>query len=206
MSISKRLKTIIELVTVGDTIADIGTDHGYVPISLLRENKVRRAIAVDVSKGSLEKAYSNAIRAGICIEENDFTCQCEKTLAEEMKERLSAIKSGQIRKSDGIIAFRLSDGLSALRSGEADCLILSGMGGILMTEILSNHPDVTHAAKELILSPHRDAELVRMYVKEQGFFIEYDEELLDKKKRYVILKAVQPSTSGANSSSGTYSS
>ena len=65
MSISKRLKLIANLVTIGNRVADIGTDHGYVPIYLLRNNISPYAIAADISVSTLEKAKENVKRAGL---------------------------------------------------------------------------------------------------------------------------------------------
>ncbi len=65
MSISKRLKLIANLVTIGNRVADIGTDHGYVPIYLLRNNISPSAIAVDISVSTLEKAKENINRADL---------------------------------------------------------------------------------------------------------------------------------------------
>ena len=59
MSISKRLKLIANLVTIGNRVADIGTDHGYVPIYLLQNNISPSAIAADISEPSLKKAKEN---------------------------------------------------------------------------------------------------------------------------------------------------
>ena len=36
--LSKRLKTVADLVTSGNIVADVGTDHGYVPIYLVEQN------------------------------------------------------------------------------------------------------------------------------------------------------------------------
>lgn len=58
MKISNRLKTIADLVTF-DTFADIGTDHGYVPIYLANCGKVTKAIACDLRKDPLQKAVEN---------------------------------------------------------------------------------------------------------------------------------------------------
>lgn len=54
--IDKRLKTIAEMVTKKGTLLDVGTDHGYLPIYLIKNDIVENAIASDVSKGSLAKA------------------------------------------------------------------------------------------------------------------------------------------------------
>ena len=62
MELSIRLKTVAEAVTPGNRVADIGTDHGYVPIYLVKNNLSPGGIAMDVNKGPLEKAKEH-IRA-----------------------------------------------------------------------------------------------------------------------------------------------
>lgn len=59
MIISKRLKFISSLVTDVDTIIDVGTDHGYVIIDLLKNNSIKYAIASDINKGPVERAREN---------------------------------------------------------------------------------------------------------------------------------------------------
>ena len=56
MELSKRLKAVAGLVTEGASVADIGTDHGYVPIWLIQSGKASRVIAMDVNEGPLERA------------------------------------------------------------------------------------------------------------------------------------------------------
>ena len=56
MERSKRLKAVAGLVTEGASVADIGTDHGYVPIWLIQSGKASRVIAMDVNEGPLERA------------------------------------------------------------------------------------------------------------------------------------------------------
>ncbi len=58
-SISKRLREIARFVTEENILADVGTDHGYVPIYLVKNKKISHAIAMDVRKGPLEKAKEN---------------------------------------------------------------------------------------------------------------------------------------------------
>jgi len=58
LEISERLKRVASLVHY-ETMADIGTDHGYVPIYLFKQGKVKKAIACDINKGPLEKAKEN---------------------------------------------------------------------------------------------------------------------------------------------------
>lgn len=65
MKLSRRLDTIASFVPEGSRIADIGTDHGYIPIHLVREGKVKHAIAMDVRKGPLERAQAHIHEAGL---------------------------------------------------------------------------------------------------------------------------------------------
>lgn len=59
MEISNRLKCIGNMVEKCNCIADIGTDHGYLPIYLLEKNICTRAIASDINRGPVEKAKKN---------------------------------------------------------------------------------------------------------------------------------------------------
>ncbi len=53
-------------------------------------------------------------------------------------------------------SFRLSDGLDGLEAGEAKTLVISGMGGALMAEILLREKDKTKSFKTLILEPQKE--------------------------------------------------
>lgn len=59
MELSKRLKAVSDYVSDGSVLADVGTDHGYIPIYLVRQNRIQKAIALDVNKGPLERARSH---------------------------------------------------------------------------------------------------------------------------------------------------
>ncbi|AJA48357.1 tRNA (adenine(22)-N(1))-methyltransferase [Clostridium pasteurianum DSM 525 = ATCC 6013] len=59
MDISNRLKTIANMVDKCECMADIGTDHGYLPIYLIDEKICKTAIASDINKGPVEKAKKN---------------------------------------------------------------------------------------------------------------------------------------------------
>ena len=59
VKLSKRLLTVANMVTKGSVVADIGTDHGYLPIYLVQNNISEHVIAMDVNKGPLNKAFYN---------------------------------------------------------------------------------------------------------------------------------------------------
>lgn len=58
LELSKRLAAVAGLVSC-PTVADIGTDHGYVPIALFLQGKLKKGFACDVRKGPLEICRAN---------------------------------------------------------------------------------------------------------------------------------------------------
>ena len=62
VKLTDRLLKIASLVDNGKRIADIGTDHGYIPVYLLNQNKIQYAILGDVNKGPLENARKEVTR------------------------------------------------------------------------------------------------------------------------------------------------
>lgn len=63
IEISKRLKMIASFVPAGSVLADVGTDHAYLPIYLVQNMSVNRVIAMDVKRGPLKKAARNISEA-----------------------------------------------------------------------------------------------------------------------------------------------
>lgn len=59
MQLSKRLYAVAKLAAGGKCLADVGTDHGYVPIYLVEETGLSHAIAMDINRGPLERAKEN---------------------------------------------------------------------------------------------------------------------------------------------------
>lgn len=59
-----RLQKCAEFVRTGVRVADIGTDHGYLPIALLQGGKAVSAIAADINEAPLESARRNAVKYG----------------------------------------------------------------------------------------------------------------------------------------------
>ena len=86
------------------------------------------------------------------------------------------------------IELRLSDGLCALRPGEAEAAVLAGMGGGLMIRILKNSPDVTAGMKEFILQPQSEIAKVRAFLLEEGFLFIREDMVLEDGKFYPMMK------------------
>lgn len=79
MEMSARLKLIAGFVTEGCVVADIGTDHGYIPIWLIKADRIPRAIAMDIGKGPLERAQEN-------IKQYGYEDRIETRLSDGLKE------------------------------------------------------------------------------------------------------------------------
>ncbi len=63
--ISKRLCTAAAYVRSGAVVADIGTDHAYLPIYLVLNDKVSRAYASDINEGPIQRANENIQKYGL---------------------------------------------------------------------------------------------------------------------------------------------
>lgn len=83
---------------------------------------------------------------------------------------------------------RLGSGLEPLKPREAQCIVLAGMGGLLMIELLEQSLDIAREASHLILQPMVGQEAVRPYLWQRGFEVE-DEALVNEgPKLYQVLR------------------
>lgn len=137
MKWSRRLQTIAEEVACGAPMADIGTDHAYLPIRLKQEGCCPHVILCDVSPGSLKKAGED----------------WDTALPGEPAD------------------LRLGDGLQVLRAGEAETVVMAGIGGILIAEILEHDPVKSSSFPRYVLQPRSHAGYLRWRLKLLGFSI-----------------------------------
>ena len=154
LKISDRLIQVAGLVPEGARLADVGTDHGYVPIWLLTQGRISSAIAMDVNKGPLLRARENRDKYGL----------------------------------QEVMELRLSDGLEKLRPGEADALLIAGMGGPLMIRILEAGRQTTEGIATLILQPQSEIPSVRRYLIGTGFCIDDEIMMKDEGKYSMAMK------------------
>lgn len=159
LQISRRLKAVAALVSPGLVLADVGCDHGYIPIYLIQKGQIPRAIAMDINQGPLLRAREHIREWGL----------------------------------ETYIETRLSDGLKALEPGEAQCLVIAGMGGPLMERILTQGAPVLKDMKELILQPQSEIGHFRQFLAENGYRIIEEDMVEEEKKYYPMMKAVQGS-------------
>ncbi|MGN0673677.1 MAG: tRNA (adenine(22)-N(1))-methyltransferase [Anaerovoracaceae bacterium] len=72
MRLSRRIYALFECVSKGESAADIGTDHGYVPMLLVKNGISPRVIMGDISPDSLSKAVATFKEAGLEVSDDDF--------------------------------------------------------------------------------------------------------------------------------------
>lgn len=92
------------------------------------------------------------------------------------------------------IECRLSDGLERLQPGEADTILLAGMGGPLMIDILTKGSNKRLGTETLIVQPQSDIPEVRRYLHRIGYEITAEDMLQEDGKYYTVMKA-KPSNS-----------
>ena len=117
----------------------------------------------------------------------------EKIIASDLREGPLNIAKENIKLAgfEDKIETRLCSGLEGFQAGEVDTILISGMGGMLVKEILSEGIKVVEAADTLILEPQSDLRVVREYLREIGFEIVEEDMLKESGKYYQIMKAVR---------------
>ena len=65
ITLSKRLEAVAGLIKRNGTLADVGTDHGYIPIAMVLRGHVEKAIAMDLRTGPLERARKHITAYGL---------------------------------------------------------------------------------------------------------------------------------------------
>ena len=152
--LSKRLEQVASMVTKGNIIADIGTDHGYVPIYLVEKGICPKAYAMDINQGPIESAIKNIENYGL-------------------SEKIQAIKS---------------NGLEKLEPEKADTIIIAGMGGELIVNILENGlaklENCSRPVKELV--DRQDATLKKYLDKENAKFQKIKQKMIENQSKDLL--------------------
>ncbi|MGN0702261.1 MAG: tRNA (adenine(22)-N(1))-methyltransferase [Lentihominibacter sp.] len=135
--LTDRLQLMADQIKQGETMADIGTDHGFLPLYLWQQGISPAVIMCDISEPSLAKAKAAAA---------DFQFGSE-------------------------LDFRTGDGLKVLDFGEVDAIVIAGMGGLLIRDILSDNPEKTRSFSRFILQPRNNSGQLRYWLEDNGFEI-----------------------------------
>ena len=151
-----RLRTLAQMVDQGARVADIGTDHAYLPIQLVKEGKVDYAIASDVAAGPLENAEKDIIAAGL-------------------KNKIET---------------RLGSGLETISAKDKiDTVVIAGMGGKLMTNILNEAWSRNFHFATLILEPNVGEPGVREWLSAHKYQIINEKIIAEAGHIYELIKA-----------------
>ncbi len=153
LELSPRLKSVAGLVRKGSVIADIGTDHAFLPAYLILNGYVAGALACDLRKGPL--------------------CNAEKT--------------AEIYHIRDKIELRLSDGLDSVFPEEANDIVICGMGGTLIRDILQRAEWIKDKKYRLILQPQSHSEDLRLFLITNGFDIISETVCEDTGRSYNII-------------------
>ena len=142
IKLTERLQKIYDQVRPGESVCDVGTDHGYVPLALLESGRSPNAIMSDISAGSLAKCKVNA------------------------EAMLPSLAPFDLRQGSGI---------EVLKSGEVDTVIMAGMGGMLISEILEKDYHHSHSFKRYILQPRKHVGRLRYWLLDNDFTVVHED-------------------------------
>ena len=84
------------------------------------------------------------------------------------------------------VELSLSDGIEKIND-KVDTIIIAGMGGILITNILSSHKEKLANIRQIVVDAHRDRELVRREICALGYYIEKEKIVLENGVYYFVM-------------------
>lgn len=164
--LSARLEAVCAMVPPGFPAADVGCDHAWTAIALVERGIVPCAAASDIRSGPLEAAASHVGEAGLL-------------------ERIAVCRADGVPEDLRV--------LLASRPGyrEPVTVITAGMGGILMTDILRRAFSAGLPVGTAVVSPQRDAAVLRHFLTGAGWRIDDERLVADRGKRYPVIRAVK---------------
>ena len=152
LKISKRLEAVATYVRDGAVVADIGTDHAYIPIYLAQNNKSKKILASDINEGPIARAKENISLYGL----------------------------------NNLITTQIANGLDGIETFSPNDIIICGMGGELISEIIEKSDYVKREGIRLILQPMTSVYELRKYL-QKGFFTVDENIIFEDGKYYQIM-------------------
>lgn len=157
--LSKRLAMVASFVPQGARLADIGSDHAYLPAALVLAGKIQTAVAGEVVAGPYQNMENEIQQNGL---------------------------AGQITP-------RLADGLDAIHPEERiDTVVIAGMGGTLITDILDRGQAHLTGVQRLILQPNVGEPRLRAWLQAHRYQI-MAERLVDEDGHIYEIIVAEPS-------------
>lgn len=152
IKLSRRLESIKKYIPLSGGVIDVGTDHGYIPISLCLNGYRGRIVASDLRHGPLDNAKQTASVNGVANK----------------------------------IEFILCDGLSGVSPDGIGTVVIAGMGGETIANILAAAPWTKADGRMLILQPMTKSNLLREWLFNNGYRV-LTEELCENGPLYEIM-------------------
>ncbi|MCF6137948.1 tRNA (adenine(22)-N(1))-methyltransferase [Pseudalkalibacillus berkeleyi] len=158
--LSERLKKVTTYIPIESVIADIGSDHAYLPCYAVQNGLIKSAIAGEVNQGPFDSA-------------------------------LSQVKALRLENQ---IEVRLGDGLEVVSPNEVNVVVIAGMGGQLISNILNRGKARLEEVHRLILQPNMGAKFIREWLEANGWALITESILEEDEKIYEILVAERTET------------
>jgi len=153
LKLPARLMTIAGFIKTGSSVADIGTDHGLLPVYLALNGLARRITASDISAGSLDSARRSAAAYGVA----------------------------------DAITFVNAPGLEGVNEADADTIVIAGLGGETIADVLRRAPWARRDGVSLILQPQSKIDELCRWLRESGFVIRGAKLALDNDRYYAVM-------------------
>ncbi len=93
------------------------------------------------------------------------------------------------------IETRLSNGFAKIAPGEVNCAVISGMGGELIANIMTEGKVVVDELDEIIISPQSEISKARIALEKLGLYIHQEKCVFDEGKYYQIIRATHEPSS-----------
>ncbi len=158
VSLLKRLKKVAGMIIAQEDVADIGADHALLPLYLIENHMVGKAVIGELGDGPFQRAREAVANSGL---------------------------SQQIQVRQG-------DGLQVLEEGEVSTVVLAGMGGDTICEILTYDRKKAESYKRFVFQPMSKYEVLRSLLAEWGWMI-LEEDVVCENEHFYVLISAEPS-------------
>ena len=157
-NLSKRLEKVANLVEPAAFLVDIGCDHGFMAIDLVKSGKVEKALCTDINEGPLKRAKDHIKEYG--LEKEIDTCL-----------------------SDGLISLK-----EDFDKYNFDSCTICGMGGLMGVKIIFEADEFFRRMNCFYLQLQSDIELVRIFLEKSGYEILFEDMVFEDSKYYTVMK------------------
>lgn len=121
-----------------------------------------------------------------------MTGACKTAVASDIGEGPLKRASAAAQKYNQTVSLRLGSGLSTLERDEADAVVIAGMGGLLIADILKSGADKLGAAKKIVLQPMTAVPELRKFLADYGWRIESESIVKEGEKLYILMSVKMP--------------